>query len=227
MLETLFSSTTADSLTLSGLLISLATALILGLAISLVYLYTHKAEGCSSGIPVTLIMVPAIIAIIIMLIGNNVARAFSLAGAFSLIRFRSAPGDPKDIAYVFFAVAAGLACGMGYLAYAAVFAVLLALVMLVLHKLNFAAPKADNMQLKITVPEDLNFQNLFNDILNKHTDSWSMKRVKTSDFGSLFEVAYNVRLKSGCDQKKLLDELRCRNGNLNILLTQRESEEKY
>ena len=226
MLDTLFTSTIEDTLTITSMLGALLASLVLGLFVSLVYLYTHKSEGYSGSYTVTLIMLPAIIAIIIMLVGNNVARAFSLAGAFSLIRFRSAPGDPKDIAYVFFALAVGLGCGMGYIAYAAVFSVILCMVMFILHFTNFAKPKASYMSLKITVPENLNFQGLFDDILNKYTDSWNLKRVKTSDFGTLFEVAYHISMKSSTDQKKFLDELRCRNGNLNISLTLKEYEDK-
>jgi len=224
MLESLFSTTIGDSLTMPGMLASLGAALVLGLLISLVYIKIHKGEGYSAGFTITLIMLPAIIAIIIMLIGNNVARAFSLAGAFSLIRFRSAPGDPKDIAYIFFTLAVGLACGMGYILYAVVFAIIMCLVMVILHYVKFAKPNTTTMQLKITIPENLNFQKLFDDILEKHTNSWNLKRVRTSDFGTLFEVVYNIDLKQSADQKMFIDELRCRNGNLNISLTLREYE---
>lgn len=225
MLESIFSATTGDTLTLPSMLIALGASLALGLLISLAYLKTHKEEGYSVGFTVTLIMLPAIISVIIMLIGNNVARAFSLAGAFSLIRFRSAPGDPKDIAYVFFTLAVGLACGMGYIAYAVVFAIILCMVMIILNEINFAKPKTNNMQLKIAVPEDLNFQELFDDILSRYTNSWSLKRIKTSDFGTIFEIVYNISLKTSADQKKFIDELRCRNGNLNITLILKEYED--
>jgi len=226
MLDSLFGSTIKDSVTLPSMLGALGMALVLGLGISLVYLRTHKEEGYSTGFVITLIMLPAIISVIIMLIGNNVARAFSLAGAFSLIRFRSAPGDPKDIAYIFFALAVGLACGLGFLAYAAVFAIVLCLVMFILYILHFGNPKSEHMQLRITIPEDLNFQGLFDDILEIYTVSWSLKRIKTTDFGTLFEVVYILRMKESADQKKFIDELRCRNGNLNITLTLKEYEDK-
>ncbi len=221
MLESIFTSS-GDTLTLTGMLAALGAALALGLLISLAYIKTHKEEGYSTGFTITLIMLPTIISIIIMLIGNNVARAFSLAGAFSLIRFRSAPGDPKDIAYVFFTLAVGLACGMGYIVYGIIFAVILCLVMIILQEINYAKPKSSNMQLKVTIPEDLNFSGLFDDILQKYTASWNLKRVKTSDFGTIFEVVYRISLKQSADQKKFIDELRCRNGNLNITLTMKE-----
>lgn len=226
MLDTLFTSAIGESLTLPAMLAGFGAALVLGLFISLVYLKTHKIEGYSAGFVITLIMLPAIIAVIIMLIGNNVARAFSLAGAFSLVRFRSAPGDPKDIAYVFFTLAVGLACGLGFIAYAVIFAAVLCLAMVILTYTHFAQQKSTNMHLKITIPENLNFQGLFDDILNTYTDSWTLRRIKTSEFGTLFEVSYIIGLKTAANQKKFIDELRCRNGNLNISLTMKEFEER-
>ncbi len=224
MFESIFAASATESLSFSGMLAALGTSLILGLVISLVYLNTHRQEGYSTSFLITLIMLPAIICIIILLIGNNVARAFSLAGAFSLIRFRSAPGDPKDIAYVFFTLAVGLACGMGFLAYGAIFSLILCLVMIVLHYTGFGKVKADVMQLKITIPESLNFQGLYDDILSKYAETWKQKQVKTTDFGTLFQVVYYITLKSGINQKQFLDELRCRNGNQNISLTLCENE---
>ncbi len=227
MLDSIFTVTASgDTLTLPGVLLALGLSLVLGLVVSLVYIATHRAEGYSAGFTVTLIMLPAIISIIIMLIGNNVARAFSLAGAFSLIRFRSAPGDPKDIAYVFFSMAVGLACGMGYLLYGIIFVVVLCIVMVVLHFSHFARPQSSVMQLKIIIPEDLNYMGLFDDILERYTTSWSLKRVKTADFGTIFEIAYIINMRNPDEQKHFIDELRCRNGNLNVSLTLKEYEDR-
>jgi len=226
MLDSLFYSTTDETITLTALLAAIGASLVLGLVISLVYLLTHKAEGYSGSFVITMIMLPTIISVIILLIGSNVARAFSLAGAFSLIRYRSAPGDPKDIAYIFFSMAVGLACGMGFISYALVFTVILCLVMLLLHYTRFARPKETHMQLTITVPENLNYQGLFDDVLKKYTDSWKLKRVKTSDFGTLFDIVYNIHLKTDADQKQFIDDLRCRNGNLTVSLTLKEFEER-
>ncbi|MGX8710545.1 MAG: DUF4956 domain-containing protein [bacterium] len=224
MFVTIFETVIGDSLTPDTMLAVVAVSLLLGFMISLVYTKTHRKKGYQSGFAITLVMLPVIICVIIALIGNNVARAFSLAGAFSLIRFRSAPGDPKDISYVFFTLGVGLACGMGYLAYAALFSVGMCAVMMIIDLTNFASPKSTEMQLRISIPEDLNFQGLFNDILDRYTTTWSLKRIKTSEFGTLFEVSYNIDLKNDADQKMLIDELRCRNGNLNILLTLKEYE---
>ena len=167
MLETIISSTTGESFTLVNALIVILASILLGVVISFVYIKTHSNNGYSSGFPITLIMLPVIISIIILLVGNNVARAFSLAGAFSIIRFRSAPGDPKDIAYVFFTLAVGLTCGMGYIGYAVIFTVILSALMLILDITKFATHKDKSMQLKITVPEDLNYEGVFEEVLNK------------------------------------------------------------
>ena len=226
MLETIISSVNGESFTLNNTLIIIGVSIILGLIISLVYMFTHKKEGYTPGFTLTLVMLPIIISIIILLVGNNVARAFSLSGAFSIIRFRSAPGNPKDIAYVFFTLAVGLACGMGYIEYAAIITAILCILMIILDKIKFAVPKTKNMRLRILVPEDLNYEGLFDVILNRYSSSWTMEGVKTKDFGALFEISYRLSLSENSSQKKLIDELRCKNGNLSISLTSSSSEER-
>ena len=219
MLETIITSTNGESFTLMNSLLVIGTSIILGILISVVYMKTHEKNNFNSGFSTTLIMLPVIISIIILLVGNNVARAFSLAGAFSIIRFRSAPGDPKDIAYIFFTLAIGLTCGMGYVTYAVLFTLILSAVMIGLHMTKFTEPKNKNMQLKITIPEDLNYEGVFEEVLDNYTNSYNIQRVRTRDFGSLFELTYTISLKPDINQKSFIDELRCRNGNLNISLT--------
>jgi len=226
VLKTIISSTTGESFTLINTLTIILSSIILGLVISLVYIKTNKKNGYSSNFPITLIMLPVIIAIIILLVGSNIATAFSLAGAFSIIRFRSAPGDPRDIAYVFFTLAVGLTCGMGYIGYAIIFTVILCTLMFILDLTKFGMSKTKLVQLKITVPEDLNYEDAFEEILSNYTNSWRIENIKTRDFGSLFELTYKINLKEDINQKKFLDYLRCRNGNLNISLTLSGFEEK-
>lgn len=226
MLDTIIQSTTGESFTLTNTILVLVSSIILGIVISLIYIKTHKKEGYTPSFTVTLIMLPIIISIIILLVGNNIARAFSLAGAFSIIRFRSAPGDPKDISYVFFTLAVGLACGMGYIGYAVIFTFVLCGVMIILDLIKFATPKTKSMHLKISVPENLNYDKLFDDIFDEYTSVWCMEKVRTREFGALFEVSYKISMKEDIDQKKFIDELRCRNGNLNISLTLSELEDK-
>lgn len=225
-MDTLFSSVLTDSLNLTSMLAVTASSLLLGFAVSLLYIKTHWHSGYTPSFAVTLVMLPIIIAIIILLIGDNVARAFSLAGAFTIIRFRSSPADPKDITYIFFTLAVGLALGLGYIGYSVLFTLILALVIVFMESFKYACPKNDHMILKVTVPEDLNYQNLITDILEEYTVEYKLKKVRTADFGALFETVYYIELKKDCDQKEMIDKIRARNGNLNVQLLFREYEDK-
>jgi hypothetical protein len=216
MLDALFTSGIGETLTISKTLLIVFSALVCGLAISQLYIFIHKKGAGSQSFSISLIMLPAIVAIIILLIGDNIARAFSLAGAFSLIRFRSAPGEPEDIAYIFFTLAVGLACGMGYVGYSGLFTIILGIVMIILHKFKYASSKCAPMLLKVSVPENLNYEGLLDDILDQYTNTWQMNRVKTTQFRTLFTLFYTIEFKKDCSQKTFLDELRCRNGNLEV-----------
>lgn len=220
MLESIFDVNTADEtvITISGLVIAISAAIVLGVAISLVYMKTHKSHTPSQSFAITLVILPAVVTVIILLVGSNIARAFSLAGAFSIIRFRSTPGDPKDITYVLFSMAVGLATGMGYIVYAAIVAAAMCLVMIVLDVTKFGRTKGTQKILKITIPENLDYQNAFDGVMDKFTLDNKLTKVKTTDLGSLYELSYNVVTKDGVSEKDFIDELRCRNGNLNITL---------
>ena len=169
-------------------------------------------------------ILPAIISILIMLISNNVAYALSLGGAFTLIRFRTTLRETKDLSFLFFAVAVGLSCGMGFLGYAAVFALVLCVVMILLEWCNYGGVKKNELTLKISVPENINYQGIFDDVLNKYATSWYMKRAKTVDFGALFEVTYRLEVNGKIDQKAMIDEIRTINGNLPVQITLHEYE---
>lgn len=225
MIESILTSTGNEPFTIINTFAVLGTALALGLAVSLVYMFIRRADGFSRGFSMTLIMMPAIIAAIVFLIGNNVARAFSLAGAFSLIRFRSAAGEPRDIAFVLFSLGVGLACGIGYLGYAALFAAIMCAAMILMHFAGMVGPKSSIMQLKIAVPENINYQGLFDDILKRYARSWRLRKIKSTDFGTLFELAFTVNLRADADSKRMIDELRARNGNLSITLTAQQTED--
>ena len=202
------------------------SASIIGFVISLVYMLTHKKEGYSQAFCVSLILLAPIVGMVILVIGNNVATAFSLAGAFALVRFRSAPGDPKDIAFVFMSVTMGLTCGLGYWIYAALAVAVLCVIILVLHCVNYAGKQGNTYELKITVPETLNYVGVFDDVLKKYTNSFKLSRVKSVDFGALFELSFTVDLKDDKDIRKMLDELRAMNGNLKIMLSTEASATK-
>jgi len=211
----------AEALTFSpvALLEALAVAIALGFALSLVYMKTHKAQPPSQSLSVTLVALPAVITIIILLVGSNFARAFSIAGVFSIIRFRSTPGDPKDIMYVLFATAVGLACGMGYLLYAVLAAVLLCLLLFCMSVFGYGRVQPSEKLLRITLPENLDYEGAFDGIFAKYTLSCVQQRVRTIDLGSLYEVNYLCVLKPGVKEKAFIDEIRVRNGNLNISLS--------
>lgn len=209
----------ATDVTFVQAVVTIAITVLLGLVISFTYkLTTDKAEY-SPNFFLTLILIPAVIAIIILLIGSNVARAFSLAGAFSIIRFRSAPGNPKDITYVLFSMAAGLACGMGSYIYSFFFTLVLCVLMVIFYAVKLGSVKESFYTLKITIPEDLNFKGAFDDVLDKYTKSYTLGKIKTADMGSVFELTYGVTLPNNADIKDFMDEVRCRNGNLTVLLS--------
>jgi hypothetical protein len=211
-----------STISMSQAVITIFTAFILGAIISVTYRKTTNRAEYSQDFFFTLIMIPTVVAIMIFLIGSNVATAFSLAGAFSIVRFRSTPGNPKDIAFIFFTMAAGLACGLGCYIYAVLFTVVLCLAMLVLCGLNIGAVKKQSRVLKITIPENLNFDGAFDDILEKYTSNYTLLKVKTADMGSVFELVYDITMQGEVNQKEFIDKIRCRNGNLTVLLTMGE-----
>lgn len=209
----------AEQLTAVSVLEILGSSIIIGLIISLVYLFTHKKEGYSQAFCVALVLLAPIVGMVILLIGNNVARAFSLAGAFALIRFRSAPGDPKDIAFVFMSVVMGLACGMGFWLYAGIATIVICAVIIILHLTNFAGKRGNNYELKITVPETLNYVGAFDEVLKRYNNTFKISKVKSVDFGALFEITFEINMKDASQIREMLDDLRALNGNLKIMLS--------
>lgn len=220
MLDSLLTSfsTSEVELTLTNSILTIVVAILLGGLISLTYMKTNPT-GYSQSFTLTMVLLPAIVSIIILLIGSNIARAFSLAGAFSIIRFRSAPGDPKDIAYVLFTMAAGLACGVGAFGYAVLFTIILCILMFVLSRFNFGAKKSQQKTLKVTVPENLSYDEAFDEVFKKYNVQYELRKIRTTELGSLYELVYTVTLGQLTDQKKFLDEIRTRNGNLDLSLT--------
>ena len=216
LFNVILSNVSAD-ITVGGAVITMLVAIVFGVVIGLTY-YKTQEENYQRSMAVTLLMLPIILSVIIMFVGSNIARAFSLAGTLSIIRFRSAPGDPKDIGFIFFDIAAGLACGVGLYGYGAIFVVLLCVVMILIEKFGLFEKKSVEKTLRITIPESLNYQGAFDEILKKYTKKYTLTRIKTTDLGSLFELNYNVIMLHDEDEQEFINELRCRNGNLNIIL---------
>ena len=168
------------------------------------------------GFLASLVLLPAIVETIIMLVNGNIGTGLAVAGSFSLVRFRSAPGSADDIVCIFLAVAIGLATAVGYLGIAALFTLLICAVMLALAAMKFRHDPSRMRQLRITVPESLNYYDAFGDLFEKYASYTSLKKVKTTNMGSLYRLTYDVELKNEAEQKNFIDDLRCRNGNLEI-----------
>ena len=212
----LFAPTVGAPLTVPGVIVSTLLAVLMGVIIALGYIFVNKKDGYSSYFITALVVLPAIIAVIIMMIGSNIARAFSLGGVFALIRFRSEPGNPRDITYICITMAAGLACGTGFIGIGFILTVIISLVVIVLHFTGFGKAKSDAMVLKIVVPEDVDFETAFEEIFDKYTRFHKLDRVKTADFGALYQVQYKTALIDINRKKEFIDELRTVNGNLTI-----------
>lgn len=195
-----------------------AVAVVIGLVIAFVYTLISKKDGYNKSFIVGLALLPAIVAAVILLVGSNVARAFSMAGAFALVRFRSAPGSAKDISIVFFSMASGLACGLGFVTFAVCFTVLILVVLVIISVTGFGGSSEYKKQLRITIPENLNYMTVFDDVFEKYLSENVLRKVKTTNMGTMFELTYECRMKDDNTQKQFIDELRERNGNLNITM---------
>lgn len=220
MLDYTFSSlfTSTAGMTLAAFLTCVFTALVLGVVMALVY--TFRSHYTRSFLA-TLAMLPPIVCVVIMMVGGNLGAGVAVAGTFSLIRFRSVPGTAKEICALFLSVTAGIACGMGFPVFAAVFAVIMCLASLLLTAVNFGGRRDEDRRkiLKITVPEDLDYTGIFDDLMTNYTSSHRLTGVKTTNLGSLNRLTYEIVLKKAGLEKEFIDELRCRNGNLEISIS--------
>ena len=219
MLTIFFTNIEVSPITLSSLLIVLITSTILGGVLSLVYIFTHKKKVYDYSFSMTLFLLPLIISIIVLLISDNLARAFSLAGVFTLVRFRTAIADSRDITYILSTVGIALASAMGFIEIAIIFTLFVSIILILLNTLKLDRDAASHAKLKIIIPENLNYSNIFDDVFKSYVTSYKLQKVKTTDFGTMFQLTYLVKMKNNIDQKQFLDELRIRNGNLSITLT--------
>lgn len=217
MLSTMLAATSSTASSLSAVMVSMAIALVTGLLISWLYIKTNP-QNYSQSLAITLVFMPAVISTIIMLVGENIATAFSLAGIFTIIRFRSAPGSAKDILLILFGVGAGLAYGVQLYLYGIIFAIVMAAVQFALYKANYGISSNEKLRLKIVAPDTSNNEAIFAKILSKHTASYQLDKIGTRDLGSVYELVYIIEMSKDQDRKALIDELRRHNGNLNISL---------
>lgn len=219
----LFKTIFTGTFTVGQFIIAIVASLVLGLLVSLYYIY--KSQHTKS-LALSLILIPAIEAVVIMMVNGSLGAGIAVAGSFALIRFRSVKGSAKELTCIFLAMAIGIICGTGYIAIAALFTLLLLAVSFILTTIGFGKDGVNEKYLKVTIPESLNYDEAFEDILNKYTSSHELISIKTLNLGSLFRVEYDVNMKDLKQVKEMIDELRTRNGNLEIMCGSKAGEKE-
>ena len=215
MLDSITYSDKVFSMSIPMFLASIFLALALGIGTALVFQFRTKH---TASMATTLAIMPPAIALVIMLVNGNIGAGVAVAGAFALVRFRSLPGTAKEIAAIFVAMAVGLACGMTQLLLAVIFFAIMSVTVIVLTLIGFGDKSAKMRQLRVTIPEDLDYYELFDDLMEKYTTEWELSRVKTTNMGTLYELWFDVILKDEKQTKEFLDAIRCRNGNLRVMM---------
>ena len=218
----LFDSNLTTVISVTDFLLCMGFSLILGLVMAFAYMYRTRY---TKSFVVTLALLPAVVCVVIMLVNGNVGTGVAVAGAFSLVRFRSVPGTAKEICTLFLAMGAGLIAGMGYLGFAVLFTVVMCAVFVLYNRLDFGAKKNSDAYktFAITIPEDLDYSGIFDDIFAEYTVSHDLARVKSTNMGSMFKLTYNVTLRDVTREKEMIDKIRCRNGNLEITVSKQET----
>ncbi len=218
----LFDSDAASVISVTDFLLCIGVSLAIGLALAFVHMFRNRY---TKSFVLTLALLPAVVCVVIMMVNGNVGAGVAVAGAFSLVRFRSAPGTAREITMLFLAMGAGLVAGMGYLGFAVLFALLMGGITLLYHNLDFGTRKNTKKYklLTVTIPEDLDYSQVFTDIFETYTASHELVRVKTTNLGSLFRLTYSITLRDAEKEKEMIDALRCRNGNLEISISYQET----
>lgn len=218
----LFDSDLVRVVSLTDFLLCVGTSLLAGLILA--GAHTFRSQYTKSFV-VTLATLPAVVCVVIMMVNGNIGTGVAVAGAFSLVRFRSAPGSAREITGLFLAMGAGLIAGMGYLGFSLLFTVILAAVSMLYSFVDLGDRKRAGRYktLRITIPEDLEYTGVFDPILERHAVSWNLVKVQTTNMGSLFRLTYQLHMKDPSTEKEMIDELRCRNGNLEIAVSNQEN----
>ena len=211
----MLNSIIGSEMSILSFLICIFTAMVLGLLAALVF--AGGGDHHSAPFRQSVALLPPVVALVIMLVNGNIGAGLAVAGTFALVRFRSAPGSAKEITALFFSVAIGLACGMGFVGYAALFFLVMAVYSLALTRFRFGETAGIQRTLKITIPENLNYDGLFDDLFEQYTRSHELLRVRTTNMGTLYELSYIIELKNADKTRDFIDAIRCRNGNLNIV----------
>ena len=222
LFQGIFDTDMTSVIAISDFMLCVGCSLVIGLILALGYMYHSRY---TRSFVMTLLLLPAVVCVVIMMVNGNVGTGVAVAGAFSLVRFRSVPGTAKEITMLFLAMGSGLITGMGYLGYGLLFALLMCLLTMVCTRLDFGAGRnaARYKTLNITIPEDLDYTGVFEEILREYASSWELIRVKTTNMGSMFRLTYNLTLRDPAKEKNMIDQLRCRNGNLEITVSRQET----
>lgn len=221
MLESILSTTSA-SISVENCIICIAVSIILGIIISATHKLTTKT---TPNFLLTLTLLPLLVQVVILLINGNLGTSLAVAGAFSLIRFRSMQGNSKELISIFWAMAIGLALGMGYIILAVVITIIVAILMVIIRKILANTQNSSTRKLKIVIPENLDYSEVFDDLMKKYTDKSELKKAKTTNMGSTYELSYMVNLKKNIKEKDFIDEIRVRNGNMLVMLEREELSE--
>ncbi len=212
MLSSIFHAGTFD---VQATAIALTAGLLLGLVISIVYLITSDEPGRFAIVIATM---PLLVTAVIMIVNGNLGTSVAVLGAFGLVRFRSAAGSAWEIVFLFFSMAVGLAVGMGFITLAAIVTIVVGILLILLEKIGYGSGVSKQRELKITIPEDLNYSSLFDDLFQRYTKKSEFRRVKTTNMGTMYELDYRVVLRKPEEEKELIDQIRCRNGNLTVIM---------
>lgn len=215
MFNSIFDSTNTGLSITTGLICA-TVALVLGVVIAITHMKTSQT---TKGFLVTLATLPLLVMAVMIMINGNLGTSIAILGAFSLIRFRSIQGKAKDLLSVFFAMMVGLACGMGHILFAVVITIIAVIAILIFTYTNFLEPNKKQRVLKIVVPEDLDYEEVFEDIFRKYTSRYDLTQMKTMNMGSLYKLTYDITMKPGIKEKDFLDEIRVKNCNLKVLLS--------
>ena len=215
MLNSIFNVSTTSSIELTKVLISMGVAIILGFIIALVH---KKTSNYSKNFLITITILPILVESVILMVNGNLGTSIAIMGAFSLVKFRSIPGTSKEILIVFFAMAVGLACGMGQIWFSCILTLFGCLLLILFNKVNIFEKDKNEKRLKILIPENLEYDNVFDDIFKEYTNKVILEKTKTTNMGCMFELSYKVYIKDAIKEKDFIDKLRSRNGNLKISL---------
>lgn len=223
-MDTILTLIDPTTLTLGRALVMLGISVALSLLVTLTYWFTHRRMALKSAIMMTIWLMGPIAGIVVLVVGNSLARAVSIGGGIALIRYRYTMSDPRDLIYLFLSLAIGMACGVGAVGYAVLATLVVCLVLVIANLLGFDRLRNRMLKLKITVPEDINYVGMFEPVMKEYCKAWTLEKVKTTEYGTLIDLHYHIRLKDMKQQKAFIDGIRCLNGNLAVVLSETADE---